>query len=110
MRFFLGALVVLFNLADNTTTFWCLQAPVRGFDVVEANPVARWIFESLGLLEGLAFEMVVTSAAIAFLVATRRVSHRLKLGLLVALAILPAAASLNNLMVMRAIGLEIPWL
>ena len=31
MRFALGVLVVLLNLADNATTFLCLRAPVPGF-------------------------------------------------------------------------------
>ena len=44
MRFALGILVVLLNLADNATTFLCLRAPVPGFEVSEANPAASWLF------------------------------------------------------------------
>jgi len=104
MRFLLGALVVLFNLTDNTTTFLCLRQPVAGFEVVEANPIARWLFDSIGLIEGLALEMAITTAAIAFLVYTQRVPGRVKLLLLAVLALLPAWASLNNLVVLRTLG------
>jgi hypothetical protein len=105
MRFLLGALVVLFNLADNTTTFLCLRQPVAGFEIVEANPIARWLFDSIGLVEGLVLEMLITTAAIAFLVFTGRISGRMKLGLLIVLALLPAWAALNNLLVIRTVGL-----
>ena len=107
MRFLLGALVVLFNLADNTTTFLCLRQPVAGFEVVEANPIARWLFDSVGLIEGLVLEMAITTAAIAFLVFTSRISRRTKLLLLALLALLPAWASLNNLIVLRTVGLSL---
>ena len=52
--------------------------------------------------------MLLTTAAIAFLVVTTRISSRLRIFLLVVLAILPAWAALNNLMVMRAVGLSVP--
>jgi hypothetical protein len=107
MRFLLGALVVLFNLTDNTTTFLCLRQPVEGFEVVEANPIARWLFDSIGLIEGLVLEMVITTAAIAFLVFTTRLPRRAKLLLLALLALLPAWASLNNLLVLRVVGVSL---
>jgi hypothetical protein len=109
MRIALGVLVVLLNLADNTTTFLCLRAPVPGFDVAEANPAAAWLFGSIGLVPGLAFEMIVTTAAIAFLVATTHVPPRVKLFLLVILAALPAWAAINNALVIHATQLTIAW-
>ena len=59
MHVWLGALVVLFNLADNATTFLCLRAPVPGFEVVEANPAAAWLFETVGLRQGLLLEICI---------------------------------------------------
>jgi hypothetical protein len=109
MRFALGILVVLLNVADNTTTFLCLHSPVPGFDVAEANPAASWLFDTIGLVPGLVFEMTVTSAAIAFLVVTKHVPHRVKLFLLAVLAALPAWAALNNALVIHATGLTISW-
>jgi hypothetical protein len=105
MRLLLGLLVVLFNLMDNTTTFLCLRASVPGFEVIEANPVARWLFGAVGLTEGLLLEMFITTAAVCFLVVSSRIPNRVRLGVLILLAILPAWATLNNLHVMREIGL-----
>ncbi len=109
MHAWLGALVVLFNLADNATTFLCLRAPVPGFEVIEANPAAAWLFETVGLRTGLLLEMAVTTAAIVFLVATERIPPRVKLGLLVVLAALPAWAAINNWQVIEATNMPIAW-
>ena len=109
MRFAVGTLVVLMNLADNATTFLCLRAPVAGFELVEANPAAAWLFGKIGLLPGLVLEMAVTTAAIGFLVATERISPRVKLALLVVLAALPAWAAINNWYVIRATGVAVTW-
>jgi hypothetical protein len=105
MRGLLGLLVLLFNLTDNTTTFLCLRAPVNGFDVIEANPFARWLFDAVGLAQGLMIETVLTTAAVGFLVFSPRISPRVRMAVLVVLTVLPAWATLNNLQVMRAIGL-----
>ncbi|MEX2209130.1 MAG: hypothetical protein WEF50_23170 [Myxococcota bacterium] len=109
MRVLLGALVVLFNLADNATTFLCLRAPVPGFEVIEANPAAAWLFDAIGLRQGLVLEMLITSVAIVFLVGTRRISQRVKLALLVLLAALPLWAAVNNWQVIQATNLPIAW-
>ena len=109
MRVFLGTLVVLLNMADNATTFLCLRAPVPGFEVVEANPAAAWLFDSVGLERGLVLEMLVTSVAIVFLVMTTRIPPRIKLALLVVLAVLPAWAAVNNWLVIQATDLPIAW-
>ncbi|MEE8314088.1 MAG: DUF5658 family protein [Myxococcota bacterium] len=110
MRFFLGVLVVLFNMADNATTFLCLRQQVPGFEIFEANPLARWLFEAMGLVEGLIFEMCVTTAAVAFLIWTTRVPHTVKLYILGVLAVLPAWAATNNYMVIRTLSVPLDWL
>ena len=71
----------------------------------EANPIARWLFESVGLVEGLILETLVTTVAVCFLVWAPRISPQLRLALLVVLAILPAWATANNLEVMRSVGI-----
>ena len=109
MRFVLGALVLVFNCLDNATTFLCLREPVAGFEVFEANPVARVLFDSVGLLEGLLLEMGVTSVAVGFLVFSNRLPQRVKLALLGVLVVLPAWASLNNLLVIRAVR-AVEWI
>lgn len=109
MRVLLGILAVLLNLADNATTFLCLRAPVPGFEVTEANPAAAWLFSSIGLFEGLLLETVITTGAVAFLVATTRIPPRIKIALLVVLALLPAWAALNNLDVIEATNIPMAW-
>ena len=109
MRFALGILVVLLNLADNATTFLCLRAPVAGFELSEANPAAAWLFNTVGLGMGLTLEMLVTTAAVAFLVVTDHVPPRLKLALLIVLAALPAWAALNNTLVIQATNVSLAW-
>ena len=106
MRLALGVLVVLFNLMDNATTFLCLRAPVPGHDVVEANPFAAWLFQSMGLVPGLAVETAITTAAVCFLVLNPRIPQKVRLGLLAVLAVLPAWAAYNNLQVMWALGID----
>lgn len=107
MRFALGALVLVFNFLDNATTFACLSSPVPGFDVFEANPVARWLFDGVGLAPGLLIETLLTTAAVGFLVTTRRLSPRARAALLVVLALLPAWAAAHNFQVMQE--LDIGW-
>jgi hypothetical protein len=109
MRVALGILVILLNLADNTTTFLCLRAPVAGFELSEANPAAAWMFGMFGLRTGLIVEMLVTSAAVIFLVATDHVPPRIKLALLILLVALPAWAALNNLFVIQATNVPLAW-
>jgi hypothetical protein len=101
--------VVLLNAADNTTTFLCLRAPIPGFELAEANPAAAWLFDFVGLVPGLVFEMVVTTAAVWFLVQTTHVPHRVKLLILAVLAALPLWAALNNAFVIHATGVSIAW-
>ncbi len=105
MRFVLGGLVMVLNFLDNATTFVCLRTPIPGMNVVEANPFARWLFDSVGLLQGLAFETFVSTAAVCFLVLTPLVSDRVRFTILTILAILPGVAVVNNLHVIHQIGL-----
>lgn len=110
MRFLLGGLVLFLNLLDNATTFLCLRAPVAGFEVFEANPLARWLFDGVGLVEGLLIETLVTSASILFLMVTPRIPRRAKFVLLTMLALLPAWAVANNVRVMLEVGIGVSLL
>jgi hypothetical protein len=74
---------------------------------VEANPIASWLFSAIGLVEGLILEMLLTTAAIVFLVLTSRIPDRTRLMLLSVLALLPAWAALNNWLVFRTVGLSL---
>ena len=105
MQVAMGWAVVLFNLLDNATTFVCLRDPVPGYAVVEANPIARWMFDSIGLVQGLLLETLVTSVAVAFLVLSPRIPKHIRTGLLALLIVLPAYAAANNYMIMQTIGI-----
>jgi hypothetical protein len=107
MRLALGALVIIFNSLDSLTTFLCLREPVPGFEVIEANPFARWLFEVTGLVHGLLLETVITVAAVTFLVLSPSLPSWVRTALLVVLVVLPAWAVVNNVQVMAAVGV---WL
>ena len=49
MLHLLVALTLLLTAADHWTTYLCLRAPVAGWQVIEANPIADWLFQNLGI-------------------------------------------------------------
>lgn len=101
MRFVLAVLAFLFNAADNLTTYLCLRSPIDGFEIYEANPLAAWGFNMVGLELGLWIETALCGAAILFLVYSPLFGFRARMALLAVLAALPAGAAANNLLVMR---------
>jgi hypothetical protein len=103
----LALLVVLLSAVDHWTTFLCLRAPVAGWHVVEANPIADWLFLRLGLVPGLALDSAVTLLALAFLMRTRIVPHPVKLAFLGVVAAGTAWAVANNLEALRQLGLPL---
>ena len=107
MRFALASLALCFNAVDNLTTYLCLRRPISGFEVYEANPLAAWGFGMLGLETGLVVEMIVCVGAVAFLLFSGVLHPRLRLVLLTLLTVLPAGAVLNNLTVMRELGIPL---
>ena len=58
-------------------------------------------------LRGLLLEAVITTAAVCFLVWAPRIAPRVRLALLALLVVLPAWATVNNLEVMRAVGIAV---
>ena len=40
----LAVLTLALTAADHWTTYLCLRAPVEGWQVTEANPLASWLF------------------------------------------------------------------
>ena len=101
----LAGLALFFNLLDNLTTYLCLRETIPGYQIVELNPIADWIFKAIGLGPGLIFEYAITLVAVAFLAKTSVLSLRVKLIVLGLLALLAASAGVNNLIVMSKIGL-----
>ena len=101
MRFALAAGALIMNALDNLTTYRCLDNPIPGFEVYEANPLAAWGFDMVGLELGLWIETALCGAAILFLVYSPLFGFRARMALLAVLAALPAGAAANNLLVMR---------
>lgn len=101
----LGAAVVLLSTADHWTTYLCLRQPVEGFHVIESNPLARWLFERIGLVLGLAVDSLVTVIAVALLLHTGRVPDAIKFCFLGGVCAWTAAAVVNNFGILRSIGL-----
>ncbi len=102
----LAALTVMLSASDHWTTYLCLRSPVEGLRVIEANPLAAWLFERMGLVEGLLFDSVLTLAALAFLLVTTRVPRPIKVAFLLLVVAGTGWAVFNNLGVLSQIGLS----
>lgn len=107
LRLFAGITIGL-TCADHWTTYLCLHAPVEGWAVTEANPVAQWLFEHAGLGAGLAIDSALTVAAIAFLSLTHTLAREVKVGLLAIIAFSTGYAVVSNLGAITQMGLA-PW-
>jgi hypothetical protein len=103
----LASLALLFSLADHWTTYLCLRAPVVGWEVSEANPIAEWLFQRFGLVEGLWIDTLVTVVVLAFLVRTQRIARPVKVGALGVLLATTAFAVANNVQAAQQLGLSL---
>lgn len=99
---------LLLTCADHWTTYVCLQAPVEGWQVTEANPVADWLFGWAGLGGGLLIDSAITLAAVAFLAKTRSIDGQWKTALLALITLSTGYAVVNNLDAISRMGLS-PW-
>ena len=103
----LAILTLLVSAADHWTTYLCLRDRVPGWQVSEANPLAAWLFASVGLVPGLALDTAITVGAVVFVLHTRLFPFAVKcacLGLLVATT---GYAVANNLGAVYALGLSL---
>lgn len=97
-------LTLLLSAADHWTTYVCLRAPHDGWEVTEANPIAEWLFGSVGLASGLLVDSVVTVIAVAFLLTTTRINPTTKTCFFALISAWTAIAVVNNLNAISAIG------
>jgi hypothetical protein len=102
----LVALTLLLTAADHWTTYLCLRSPVPGWQVAEANPLAEWLFETLGLVPGILVDSVVTLAAITFLLVTPLVPRTAKGAFFLLVVAWTGWAVHNNLGALAAMGLS----
>jgi len=100
----LAALILTLSAADHWTTYLCLRAPSNGWEVTEANPLAEWLFGTIGLVPGLMVDSAVTLAAVAFLITTHRFGRHTKLAFFGLITFTTAVAVVNNLFALSAIG------
>ena len=98
--------VLLVSAMDHWTTYLCLRQPVSGWQVTEANPISAWLFQMVGLNQGLWLDTAFTVLGIAFLVRTRRVPEELKLLFLAVVVASTAYAVHNNLEAIYRLGLS----
>ena len=102
----LAVLTLFLSASDHWTTYLCLRTPVEGMVVSEANPLAAWLFHRIGLVEGLLLDSLITVAALLFVLQTRRLPRRIKLGFLCAVVAGTGYAVVNNLGVLTRLGLS----
>jgi len=103
----LAFLTLMVSAADHWTTYVCLRAPVPHWDVSEANPLANWLFESIGLVPGLLLDSGITLGAVGFLITTRSLPDALKRGVFGLLISVTAIAVYSNFQAIRAMGLSL---
>lgn len=106
MLHLLAIAALLLSAADHWTTYLCLRTPVEGWLVSEANPIADWLFENLGLVPGLMVDSAVTVVAVAFLVTTPLLPRPVKGIFFVFVIGWTAYAVANNLEAIRSLGLS----
>jgi len=104
--YILATLTLLLSAADHWTTYLCLRAPVSGWHVAEANPLAEWLFSSFGLVPGLLIDSGVTLVAVAFLLSTPQIPKLTK-GLFFGAVIAGTSVAVyNNVLAIQALGLS----
>ena len=106
MFYILALLTLLLTAADHWTTYLCLRSPVGGWTVTEANPIADWLFQTLGLVPGLLFDSAVTLAAIGFLLTTDRIPKTAVALFFCVVTIWTGHAVANNFEALRLLGLS----
>ena len=106
MLHLLALFTLLLTAADHWTTYLCLKSPVPGFEVSEANPIADWLFQSIGLGPGILLDTVVTLAAMGFLVSTALIPLVAKRVFLLVVIAWTGYAVVNNLQAIAWMGLS----
>ena len=103
--FGIGIVLLLATLGDHFTTWMCLRAPIPGWEVTEANPVADYLFQVFGLGPGLLIDSLLTIVAVTWVYRTPFFPDKLKIGGLIAAVAVTIYAVVNNLGAMRATGI-----
>ena len=91
-------------LLDNHTTHYALTV-YSNQGAVEGNPIAKQVFDLVGLTPGLILSTVLAIGLYIFIACSRRMMARTKILILMLLGSLRFAAGLNNLAVISAMAL-----
>jgi hypothetical protein len=102
----LATIAALLTAADHWTTYLCLRRPIDGWHVVEANPLADWLFSATGLLPGLFIDSLITAVAIAFILTTQRLNRTMRYACLGLMATATSYAVANNLQALSSLGVS----
>lgn len=103
------ALALLLALLDHATTYLCLRTREAAAGLVEeANPVAAWLFDHLGVGPGLLLDTAITALALLLLLRTPRLPRPLRLALAGSVAATSGVAAANNLIVAARLGVGLP--
>lgn len=105
MLWVLACAVLGLTALDHWTTYLCLREPVEGFLVSEANPLAAWLFDAIGLVPGLLLDSAVTVAAVLLVQSTARVPAVAKAFLFLVVGASTLGAVANNLRALEVLGL-----
>ncbi len=91
--------VLLLIVGDCVSTYYCLTTPSPGIRVWEANPLAEWLFQKVGLVPGLALHVVVKGILLVLLyrlTERSKVSRRIILGGMTGAALLMGYVNYSN--------------
>lgn len=100
-------LTLLASAADHWTTYLCLRAPVEGWRVMEANPLADWLFHSMGLAPALLLDSAITLLSMAFLFGTRLLPQTIKNAFLALVLVWTSVAVMNNWRAIQLMDLSV---
>jgi hypothetical protein len=101
----LAAVTLVLTALDHWTTYLCLTQHVPGWQITEGNPLAAWLFASVGLVPGLAIDTAITLCAVAMLVRTGLLQRGAKGACLMLLVTTTALAVVNNFAAIHTLGI-----
>lgn len=96
--------VLISSFFDHLTTWWCLREPVPGWVVTEVNPMADWLFVTVGLVPGLLIDSVFTVIVVVWFYRWN-IPEPLKIGFLSVVTVVTTYAVVNNYNAIVKMGL-----
>lgn len=104
--YILATFWLLLSAADHWTTYLCLRAPVDGWYVAEANPLADWMFGFFGLVPGLVIDSFITLGVVGFVLTTRFIPEMFKGAFFGVVIAGTGLAVFNNYRALQVLGLS----